>query len=327
MKWSQSFGLVCLMGLLLPVGANAMTVSRLELGGGKFALELIGPIVTGDSGQVAAALMAPGASETLAAFSLNSPGGNLFEAEKLANGIKATGAGVFVAKNSMCASACFLLFAAASKKVVMPGASIGVHSASSDGSEDLQTMGMTTAFARDLKVYGVPPDILGDLVTTAPDQMNWLTIPQLEEMQVTFTTPEPDPAPRPSTGQAFASAAGVQPGQPEQPAPAQPAPAALPGPVEATAVVPSSQAPQAFVDGMRDRRGWEAWVNGLNPVAKLGAEFWASQRSLKVPARCEAQPGMNSEWLAGCTQARSILVQSDVRRHSEPLYRAGWNAI
>ncbi len=36
---------------------------------------------------------------------------------------------------------------------------------------------------------------------------------------------------------------------------------------------------------------------------------------------------MNSEWLAGCTLARSILVQSDARRHREPLCKAGWNAI
>jgi hypothetical protein len=226
------------------------------------------------------------------------------------------------------------LFAAGAKKVVQPGASIGVHSASIGGEENLVSMGMTTAFARDLNSFHVPSDIIGQLVSTTPGDIRWLTISQLEEMGVAFTTPEPDQR-APTVGQTFASGAGYSTGATDQPSPAStaaadppsslaPAPQADSATAEATSTTPP--VPQAFLDGMRDRRAWEAWFASLDTTSQAGANFWASQRSLANPESCESQQGMDPRWQSACSQARALLAGSDVRRHAEPLYKAGWNA-
>jgi hypothetical protein len=56
---------------------------------------------------------------------------------------------------SQCSSACFLLFAAAGQRAVAPDALIGVHSASDNGQENINSMAFTTAFAREAAAYGV----------------------------------------------------------------------------------------------------------------------------------------------------------------------------
>ena len=182
-------------------------------------------------------------------------------------------------------------------------------------------MGMTTAFARDLAGYGVAPDILGQLVTTTSDQMNWLTIEQLQELGAKFLTAVPSPQPAPQPQQAFVSS-DPAPGVPAVAPPAQPSPQAPP--------VTASIAPQAvesFSAGLADRKAWEAWVSELSPSAHQGAEFWASQRSLREPEPCEGQPAIDQAWLSACNEAKSLLSASDLRRHLDPLYRAGWNSL
>ena len=71
-----------------------------------------------------------------AALVLNSPGGSVLEARDMARLIRALRVSVVVPDRAVCASACFLLFAAGRDKVAEPGAMIGVHSASVAGGNE-----------------------------------------------------------------------------------------------------------------------------------------------------------------------------------------------
>ena len=90
-------------------------------------------------------------------------------------------------------------------------------------------------------------------------------------------------------------------------------------------IVPEVQQPSAaFQDGLRDRMSWEKWFAGTPAGFKDGAEYWADQRSKTDPGSCYGQAGEN--WTAGCLAAKRILMPADIRRKSEPEYRAGWNS-
>jgi hypothetical protein len=163
-----------------PVGA--MTVQRVPVAGSDVAALLLqGRIVPGDAARLAQALRGGKFSAVL----LNSPGGSVLEARDMARAIRALRVPVVVPDRAVCASACFMLFAAGRDRVAEPGAMIGVHSASvSGGNETMDTLGVTTLMAREAAQYGVPPAITGRMVTTAPGQMAWLTRGELEAMGV-----------------------------------------------------------------------------------------------------------------------------------------------
>ncbi len=159
----------------------AMTVQLVPIPGEtrSQALLLQGHIVDGDVARLRRALGQGG----FAAIVLNSPGGSVVEARDMARLIRNLNVPVVVPQRAVCASACFLLFAAGSDKVVEPGAMIGVHSASvAGGNETMSSLGVTTLMAREAARYGVPAGITGRMVTTAPGQMAWLSGADLQGM-------------------------------------------------------------------------------------------------------------------------------------------------
>ena len=149
----------------------------------------------GDADRLMAFIRTLEGSDQLVAWLIDSPGGNLVEAVKLADLINASQVGVMMLSGSQCVSACFLLFAAASHRVVAPDALIGVHSASENGQENNSTMGATTALAREAAKYGVPPAILGKMVQTEPNRVAWLTLEDLTSMDVKVVPELADPSP------------------------------------------------------------------------------------------------------------------------------------
>ncbi len=93
---------------------------------------------------------------------------------------------------------------------------------------------------------------------------------------------------------------------------------------------PAPAAPVAsggYAAGRQARIDYEAWFNSL-PAGEYrsGAEFWAENRSLKVPPSCE-QPGKVPQWMMGCLAGRERLTPSDARRRADNEYRAGWNSL
>ena len=115
-------------------GASALQYQRVPLDARMIGIGATGPIVPGDFYRLRAFIGKLPQTRILGFF-IDSPGGNIFEAEKIATFINKTGALVTVPNDSQCASACFLLFAAAAHRFMGPNALIGVHSASYNSGE------------------------------------------------------------------------------------------------------------------------------------------------------------------------------------------------
>ena len=296
--------------------SHAMDFKMLPADGGAIILG-IGRIEQGDRVKLVTAIDSVPFGQRVFALALNSPGGSIVEAEKMGQTIRSSHLVVAIPSGSICASACFLLFAAAPTRMAAPDAHIGVHSVAEGSTETLAAMGFTTAMAREAAGYGVPSSIIGRMVTTEPGQMAWLTTAELVTMGTTFLP--------------MANASSPAPRQYAAPAsPPVSAPTAPSGP-QALAQPTMNPPSLAFQQGAADRRGWEAWIGSLGTDARAGADFWAAQRSLKVPSPCAAPAGPfevgPTSWEAGCVAAQTRLRAIDARRKGEPDYRAGWNSL
>ena len=184
--------------LLVPVPASALQYGQVPLDPPYVGITATGPIVPGDFDRLSAFIKTLSQSGRTLSFFVDSPGGNIFEASKIAAFINKSAAAVAIPSGSQCSSACFLLFAAAAHRFMAPDALIGVHSASYDGQENLTSMGITTAFARYAADYGVPPAIIGKMVQTEPGRMAWLTPSDLQPMGVALlpaAAPQAQPLP------------------------------------------------------------------------------------------------------------------------------------
>jgi len=116
--------------------------------------------------------------------SLDSPGGSIIEAEKMADLIFESHQATAVIAGHKCVSACFLLFAAGNPRSVASDAFVGVHSVSEQQSETMRSAAMTVIMSRNLAKRGLPPDIIGRPVQTPPYQVYRLTIADLLAMKV-----------------------------------------------------------------------------------------------------------------------------------------------
>lgn len=208
--WSRVCRVICILAVFTlgvggPGSASAMIFEIIAPDGGRPALSMSGEILPGDAARALPWLIRLSKDNNIPRLFLSSPGGNILEATKLANLIHETGMPVFVQAGDMCASACFLLFAASPSRHASPDAMIGVHSASFDGNENGASLMLDTAMARKARAFGVPPDIIGRMVTTGPSDMAWLTADELREMdvrQIGATQREiPAPAPEPTFDQ------------------------------------------------------------------------------------------------------------------------------
>ena len=214
-KWYVRRLLAVASGLLLaPAPASALQYRQLPLDPPYVGITATGPIVTGDFARLGAFIKTLSQSEGTLSFFVDSPGGNVFEAVQIATFINKSAAVVAIPSGSQCSSACFLLFAAAAHRFMAPDALIGVHSTSLDGQENLASMGLTTAFARDAAAYGVPPAIIGKMVQTEPGRISWLTPSDLQPMRVALLPAAPQAQPLP--------AAPAQAAPPRQAIPASP---------------------------------------------------------------------------------------------------------
>jgi ATP-dependent protease ClpP protease subunit len=115
----------------------------------------------------------------LRAIGLNSPGGLVAAAAEMAQTIRKFGFATTVPDDAMCASACFILFAAGSIQVVSPRARVGVHGANIAGQQTTDALAVTTNTAKLYAELGVPASVIGRMVVTDPDDMTWLTAEEI----------------------------------------------------------------------------------------------------------------------------------------------------
>ena len=185
---SMLLGLVTTMCVGTPV--SAATVTSVPGKSGSVVIEIQGRIGPGDAdafNQIVRRAVDSG--KLVSSVRLNSTGGKLDEGAKLAFAIKFGKLATVVASDAVCASACFLAFAAGDPKYAGPGALIGVHKASEKGGLETKASGLATAamagFAREL---GVPSSIISRMVKTPPTQIVWLEPRDLHSMGVKTTT-------------------------------------------------------------------------------------------------------------------------------------------
>jgi hypothetical protein len=124
----------------------------------------------------------------VSALRLDSPGGSLAEAIKLAELIRRAKLPTIVAAGSRCASACFIVFAAGIEKFASYDAAIGVHGVSDRfGHQSAQTEAATLSMARIASTLGVPPRLVRQMVATRPSDIAWLSPDDLRTMGTIMT--------------------------------------------------------------------------------------------------------------------------------------------
>jgi hypothetical protein len=180
----QGIASLILLCLGIPLqAAQGLEYRRVPLQDNRVIIHMSGGLEKGDRQKLEVFLQGMPSTDLIMGYSLNSPGGFLTEAELVAEVIAATDTYVMVFKGHVCASACFLLFAAGKHKIVSPGALVGVHAVSLPGiGENFLTWGATTGMARDAAYYHVPPAIIGKMVTTAAGDVAWLSRDELSSM-------------------------------------------------------------------------------------------------------------------------------------------------
>jgi hypothetical protein len=178
-----------LAALMLSVlGAASADIKTIVGKDGRAVAVIVGEIKPGDSDTFTAAVkQANDAGKFIANVRLNSEGGNLLEGVKLADAVRFGRMSTNVGKNAICASACFLIFAAGNTKFATYDARVGVHGASDEnGDESVGSGAATVSMARIAKELGVPPAIIGRMVVTPPDEIVWLSPQDLQSMGATM---------------------------------------------------------------------------------------------------------------------------------------------
>jgi hypothetical protein len=90
--------------------------------------------------------------------------------------------------NTLCASACFIAFAAGKEKYASARSGLGVHGAANkDGKQDVESMGATIVMAKILNMMHVPPSVIGKMVITPPEEMVWLKMEDMKQWDVHVT--------------------------------------------------------------------------------------------------------------------------------------------
>jgi hypothetical protein len=185
-------GAATLLGMAFAVyfGAPASSAAIKSIPGKdrRVVIEISGQIAEGDADVfIDAVKEANAAGKVVESVQLNSTGGRLFEGAKLAAAIKVAKISTTVAQGAVCASACFLAFAAGERKFVGYGALIGVHKASDKGGRETAASGEATRLmARFAKELGVPYLIISRMLSTPSKEIGWLDLQDLQSMRVSM---------------------------------------------------------------------------------------------------------------------------------------------
>ena len=178
--------IICHISIVISVGVNAATFTPIGTKNQGVTLIVSGRLDQNDGSKFASSVKQTelmGASVT--AVSLNSPGGAVLAGAAIARLVKEKRMISQVADGNLCASACFMIFAAGKERQSGKNSQIGVHSAVEPGlGETDGAKSSTIDMVRFLSELDVPPQILGKLVTAKPNEMSWLTADDLQALRV-----------------------------------------------------------------------------------------------------------------------------------------------
>ena len=144
-----------LAGLALSVSiAAAAEIKSFDLKDDSVEISISGNIAPGDADLLKARIKAANdAGKLVTSLRLNSDGGNLLEAVRVADWVKSAKLSTKVGQSATCASACFIIFAAGETKYASISVRIGVHRASE---KDVVSRTATTSMADVAKELDVP---------------------------------------------------------------------------------------------------------------------------------------------------------------------------
>jgi hypothetical protein len=185
MKFADSrpyaIGVSGIAGLALSVSiAAAAEIRPFDLKDDRVEISISGDITPGDANLLNARIKeANDAGKLVTSLRLNSAGGNLLEAVRLAAAVKLAKMSTNVGQSATCASACFLIFAAGEAKYANNSARIGVHGASEKG---VVSRAATTSMADVAKELDVPWSIIRRMINTPPGEVEWLSLADLRLM-------------------------------------------------------------------------------------------------------------------------------------------------
>jgi len=181
-NYAVAFGVAAAM---FSADATAAELQKHPGTANKVAVSLAGSIVDGDAAKLATIIRAENdAGRLVSTIRLHSPGGSLLEGVKLAAIIRRAKISTSVASGALCASACFIAFAAGAEKSAHYQGRVGVHGASDKSGREVGDA--TVVMARVVKELGVSPAVIGKMVVTPPSQMVWLSPDDLKSMGVTM---------------------------------------------------------------------------------------------------------------------------------------------
>ena len=180
MKSGHTILLGAVVALYWGTPAQSATITTIAGKEGR-VVQILGRIEWGDADAfIEVVRQATTAGKHVESVQLNSPGGRLFEGARIAAVIKDGKIPTAVGRGSICASACFLAFAAGHPKFASPGAFVGVHKASDNGGRETARSGAAThSMARFARELGVPSWIIDRMVATPANQIAWLNAEDL----------------------------------------------------------------------------------------------------------------------------------------------------
>lgn len=184
-----SFLFTLLLATAVVAPASAANLKTATTKDGNVVVSLSGEIAVGDSDAFKAVVgNANRAGHLVSRLRLNSPGGNLLEGAEIADIVRFGKIPTSIAGSAVCASACFIIFAAGSEKSADYSARIGVHGASDEnGNETADSGSATITMAKILRELGVPSAIIGKMVVTPPTEIVWLNPNELRSMGAVVT--------------------------------------------------------------------------------------------------------------------------------------------
>ena len=180
-------GVLCAISLAAEASAAALIEETLR--NGHVILHLTGRIDSKDAALFDAAVgKLTAAGKRIDVVSHNSTGGQLGEGALIAAVIKASQLATRVEDGALCASACFLAFAAGDPRTAHPNAYIGVHKAAdNDGRETYKSREATRAMVEFARQLGVPSTITDKMGRTPSDSLEWLSARDLRSMGATVS--------------------------------------------------------------------------------------------------------------------------------------------
>src|SRR5204862_3842472 len=165
--------------------ATAAEIKSSNLKDGSVEISIFGNIAPGVTDALRASIKAANdAGKLVTSLRLNSEGGSLLEAVRVADWVRSAKISTNVSQNATCASACFLIFAAGETKYANISARIGVHRASEKG---VVSRAATTSMADVAKELDVPWSIIRRMINTPPDDVEWLSLTDLRLMGTTIS--------------------------------------------------------------------------------------------------------------------------------------------